>query len=58
MITNNENENPELEGKFKINKKYCLFCNKMVDVYFILTKQNLIFYKDKKKNKNTYYYIT
>ena len=51
MITNNENENPELEGKFKINKKYCLFCNKMVDVYFILTKQNLIFYKDKKKTK-------
>ena len=51
MITNNENENPELEGKFKINTKYCLFCNKMVDVYFILTKQNLIFYKDKKKTK-------
>ena len=51
MITNNENENPELEGKFKINKKYCFFCNKMVDVYFILTKQNLIFYKDKNKTK-------
>ena len=51
MITNNENENPELEGIFKINKKYCCFCNKMIDIYFILTKQNLIFYKDKNKTK-------
>ncbi len=51
MITNNENEKPELEGKFKINKKHCFFCNKMIDIYFVLNKEELIFYYDNNKTK-------
>ena len=46
-----ENEIPELEGTFKINKKHCFFCNKLVDIYFILTKDKLYFYSNKEKTK-------
>ena len=54
MITNEENDNDsEIEGNFKINTKSCFFCNKMVGIYFMLTKEYLIFYKDKDK-KNIY----
>ena len=41
---------PELEGKFMVNKKYCFFCEKSVDIYFRLTKDNLEFYKNEEKN--------
>ena len=42
---------PELEGKFQVNKKSCFCCNKMVDIYLSLDRDNLIFYKDKNKTK-------
>ena len=52
MIINDEKDSKiELEGNFQINKKTCLFCNKMVNIYFVLTKDKLIFYKDEKKTK-------
>ena len=52
MIINDEKDSKiELEGNFQINKKTCFFCNKMVNLYFVLTKDNLIFYKDKNKTK-------
>ena len=52
MNTNDKNNNDsEIEGNFKINKRYCFLCNKMVDIYFVLTKDYLIFYKDKDKKK-------
>ena len=46
-----ENEMIELEGEFKINKKYCFFCNKMVNIYFSLTQEKLLFYSNKEKTK-------
>ena len=46
-----ENEIIELEGEFKINKKYCFCCNKMVDIYFSLTQDKLLFYSDIGKTK-------
>ena len=52
MNTNdNINNDSEIEGNFKINKRYCFLCNKMVDIYFVLTKDYLIFYKDQDKKK-------
>ena len=52
MNTNDKNNNDsEIEGNFKINKRYCFLCNKMVDIYFVLTKDYLIFYKDQDKKK-------
>ena len=52
MIINDEKDlKIELEGKFQISKKTCFFCNKMVNLYFVLTKDKLIFYKDKIKSK-------
>ena len=41
----------EIEGKFMTNSKSCFFCDKMIDVYFSLTKDKLIFYKNKEKTK-------
>ena len=46
-----ENETIELEGEFKINKKYCFCCNKMVNIYFSLTQDKLLFYSNKEKTK-------
>ena len=46
-----ENEKIELEGEFKINKKYCFCCNKMVSIYFSLTQDKLLFYSNKEKTK-------
>ena len=46
-----ENEMIELEGEFKINKKYCFCCNKMVSIYFSLTQDKLLFYSNKEKTK-------
>ena len=52
MNTNEEMESePEIEGKFMVKKKCCFFCEKMVDIYFILTKENLEFYYNKEKTK-------
>ena len=52
MIINDEKDSKiELEGNFKINKKTCFCCDKMVNLYFVLTKDNLIFYSDKNKTK-------
>ena len=52
MIINDEKDSKiELEGNFKINKKTCFCCDKMVNLYFVLTKDNFIFYSDKKKTK-------
>ena len=39
----------ELEGKFKVDKKYFCCCKKMVDISMVLTNDKLIFYKDKNK---------
>jgi len=41
----------ELEGKFKVDKKYFCCCKKMVDISMVLTNDKLIFYKDKNKKK-------
>ena len=41
----------EIKGKFKIDKKYCFCCNKMIDIYFFLTNDKLLFYYDQKKRK-------
>ena len=38
------------EGTFKYTQKKCC-CNKLIDLYFVLTKDKLLFYKDKEKNK-------
>ena len=46
-----ENEIIELEGEFKINKKYCFCCNKMVNIYFSLAQDKLLFYSNKEKTK-------
>jgi len=46
-----ENEIIELEGEFKINKKYCFCCNKMVNIYFSLVQDKLLFYSNKEKTK-------
>ena len=46
-----ENEIIELEGEFKINKKYCFCCNKMIDIYFSLTQDKLLFFSNKEKTK-------
>ena len=52
MNINDEKDSKiELEGNFQINRKTCFFCNKMINLYFILTKDKLIFYKDKNKTK-------
>ena len=40
-----------LKGEFKIDKKYCFCCNKIVTIYFFLTDDKLLFYKDKEKKK-------
>ena len=41
----------ELEGKFKVDKKYFCCCKKMVDISMVLTNDKLIFYKDNNKKK-------
>ena len=41
----------EKEGTFKYTQKRCCCCNKLIDLYFVLTKEKLLFYKDKEKNK-------
>jgi len=46
-----ENEIIELEGEFKINKKYCFCWNKMVNIYFSLAQDKLLFYSNKEKTK-------
>ena len=52
MHTNNEyNTMTELEGKFKVDKKYFFCCHKMIDIKMVLTNDKLIFYKDKDKKK-------
>ena len=52
MITKDEYGTiTELEGKFKINKKYCFCCNKLVDIYLSLERDKLIFFNDKSKTK-------
>ena len=52
MNKNDENDSvAEIEGKFMTNSKSCFFCDKMIDVYFSLTKDKLIFYKNKEKTK-------
>ena len=40
----------EKEGTLKYTQKKCC-CNKLIDLYFVLTKDKLLFYKDKEKNK-------
>ena len=40
----------EKEGTLKYTQKKCC-CNKLIDLYFVLTKEKLLFYKDKEKNK-------
>jgi len=45
-----ENEIIELEGEL-INKKYCFCFNKMVNIYFSLTQDKLLFYSNKEKTK-------
>ena len=41
----------KIEGNFKINKKYCFLCHKLIDIYMVLTFDKLIFYKDKDKKQ-------
>ena len=48
---NDNNSDDEIKGEFKINKNYCFCCNKMIDIYFFLTKEKLMFYYDKGKKK-------
>ena len=38
----------EKEGTLKYTQKKCC-CNKLIDLYFVLTKEKLLFYKDKEK---------
>ena len=52
MQENSEiNLKDEIKGEFKINQKYCFFCNKMINIYFYLTEDKLLFYFDKEKKK-------
>ena len=41
----------DLKGEFKIDKKCCFCCNKIVNIYFFSTKDKLLFYIDKAKKK-------
>ena len=40
----------EKEGTLKYTQKRCC-CNKLIDLFFVLTKEKLLFYKDKEKKK-------
>ena len=40
-----------LSGQFQINKKYCLCCNKKVQIYLFMTSEKLLFYYDNNKTK-------
>ena len=53
MNTNDDDSTSfsELEGTFKVDKKYFCCCRKMVDISMVLTNDKLIFYKDKNKKK-------
>ena len=52
MQVKNENvSETELKGEFLINKKYCFCCNKVITIYFFMTKDKLLFYYDNKKTK-------
>ena len=39
----------ELNVEFKVDKKYCCCCNKTIAIYFVLTEDKLLFYKDKER---------
>ena len=41
----------EIKGEFKIEKKYCFCCNKMVNIYLLFTNDKLLFYNDKERRK-------
>ena len=41
----------ELSGQFQINKKYCLCCNKKIQIYLFMTSEKLLFYYDINKTK-------
>ena len=49
--TNITEINPILEGKFRHLVKYFCCCSKLIDIYFVLTKNDLLFYLDEFQKK-------
>ncbi len=49
--TNNTEINSILEGKFRLLVKYFCCCSKLIDIYFVLTKNDLLFYLDEFQKK-------
>ena len=44
-------QNDNLTGEFKYHIKKCCCCRKLIDLYFSLTSEKLLFYKDKERKK-------
>ena len=50
-LKTSNSEIPIIEANFRHLIKYCFCCSKLIPLYFVLTKDNLIFYTNQDKKK-------